>query len=207
MNDILIKAYDSIKEEQRNADSKAYLFIVLISAFLSFFNRTNIGVYSPSELEGIRFIYLIIVIALLLFVMSLIPIYRHTYKRFKKRRGDIEFNIFYWSSISNFLDNNELMEAYKVKYNGDKALSNWEKDLLAQIRVNAEIIERKIYFHKRAFLIIGQLILLFMISVMTFYSFKDSVIVFLIYFVVFEVVFIVSLFKKPKWLFILLQKL
>lgn len=207
MNDILTKAYDTIKEEQRNADNKANLFIVLISAFLSFFNRINISTYSPDELEGIGFIYLTLVLALLLFVMSLIPIYKHTYKRFKKRKEEIEFNIFYWSSISNFLDDNELTEAYKARYNSDKALSDCEKDLLSQIRVNAEIIERKTYFHKRAFIIIGQLILFFMVSVMTYYSFKDSIFAFLIFLLFFETLFIVSLVKKPKWIYNLLQKL
>ena len=139
--------------------------------------------------------------------MSLIPIYKHTYRRFKKRKDDIEFNIFYWSSISNFLDDNEFIEEYKNKYNKEKDLTVIERDLLSQIRVNAEIVERKTYFHKRAFLIIGQLVLLFIISVITFFTFKDSIIAFLIYFIVLETLFIVSLIKKPKWLYKLLQKL
>ena len=167
MSEKLIKAYDIIKEEQRNADNKANLFIVLITAFLSFFNKISVGSYTPEQIEGLNSLYFLIIIPLLLLVVSLIPIYKHSYKRFKNKSVKIDFNLFYWGSISNMENDEELYEKYLQIYGlstGEKELNIEEKHMLSQIRVNSEILERKTYLHKRAFYIIAQLILIFMIS-------------------------------------------
>lgn len=207
MNESLIKAYDIIKEEQRNADNKAYIFILLLSAILTFFNKINIGYVSQEEVEGLMVIYIITIFVLLLLIVSLIPIYKNTYSRFKKKKENIDFNIFYWRSISNLENEVELFNEYTEKYKDNKELTIEEKHLLNQIKVNAEILESKSYLHKRAFFIIGQMILLFLVSVITYYTFKDSIIAALIYLVFFETVYLVGIFKRPTAIYNLLSKL
>ncbi len=207
MNEQLVKAYDLIKEEQRNADTKANIFVVLLTAFLSFFGEINLSTYTPEQIEGIQFLYLVMILPLLLLVVSLMPIYKHTYNRFKKKKELMDFNIFYWRSVSNLDDSDELYNKYLDTYIKNRELSIDEKHLLNQIKVNAEILERKTYLHKRAFFIIGQMILLFMISVLTYFMFADSLIAFGIIFAIFEIIYLVGLFKKPNCLYNLLTKI
>jgi len=203
MDERLYKSYDNIKEEQRNADNKANLFIVLITAFLSFYNKIDVGAYTPEQIKSLNFLYFIIILPLLLLVFSLIPIYKHTYKRFKKKTEKIEFNIFYWGSISNLKDDQELYNKYLDTY-GEKnktELTVEEKHLLSQIKVNAEILERKTHLHKRAFYIIGQLVLVFMVSIFVYFIAKDAIAIFLISLGAIEILFNIFLFKWPKFLF------
>jgi len=130
MNEQLLKAYELIKEEQRNADNKANIFVVLLTAFLSFFDEIKINSYSLQQIEGMRFIYLSVTIPLLLLVVSLIPIYKHTYIRINKKNEDIEFNIFFWGSISNLDNSEELYKKYVDTYKLSNKLSNEEKHIV-----------------------------------------------------------------------------
>ena len=208
MDERLIKSYDIIKEEQRNADNKANLFIILITAFLSFYNKIDVGAYTPEQIEGMNFVYLIIILPLLLLVFSLFPIYKHSYKRFKKKTENIDFNIFYWRSISNLENDEILYNKYLDAYGCEdkKTLTLDEKHILSQIRVNAEILERKTYLHKRAFYIIGQLLLIFMISVFVYFIARNVIVIFLISLSIIEILLNVFLFKWPKFLFQNIEK-
>ena len=49
MREDLIKAYDIIVENQRNADNKAYIFIAVISAFLTFMNEIPLAAFTESQ--------------------------------------------------------------------------------------------------------------------------------------------------------------
>jgi len=68
-------------------------------------------------------------------------------------------------------------------------------------------MERKTFLHKRAFFIIGQLILIFLVSVIIYFTFQDSLVAFAITFIFLETVFLVGIFNKPKFLFRIFKRI
>ncbi len=185
MNDILIKSYDIIKEEQRNSDAKANIFIVIISAFFAFISDIPATLYTQEQLNGMQYLFLFLLLPLLLLVWSLVPIYSNKFN-FRKKKSD-ELNIFYWKSIIQFVDCDVFIEKYSEKYNTKKSEKD-EIDLLKQIYVNANILENKVYTHKIAFYILGHIVLITVLGLIAEYISGYNFWIFLI-FIFFELVY------------------
>ncbi len=162
MNESIVKAYDIIKEEQRNADTKANIFIVIISAVIAFISDIPVTLYTQQQLNGMQYFFLFLLLPLLMLVWSLVPIYSNRFN-FKKKKKE-ELNIFYWKSIIQFDNSNIFVEKYKEKYNRDK-LAQEEIDILNQIYTNANILESKVYTHKTAFYILGHILIFLVLGV------------------------------------------
>lgn len=162
MREELIKAYDIIKEEQRNADNKANIFIVIISATIGFISNIPSSIYSNEELQGIQIFFLFLLVPLVLFVWSLVPIYNSRFI-FKKKRDLENLNIFFWHTIYQYDTDLVFIEKYKDLY-GIKDISKLDNDILKQIFVNASILENKAFTHKMAFYILGHVILIIVLG-------------------------------------------
>lgn len=201
MRDDLVKAYNIIKEEQRNADNKANLFIILITAVITFLGEVPATLFSEEQFGGIQYLFLMLLIPLMFFIISLIPIYNHKYFLRRKivKNQTIELNIFYWKSIYYLQDDTLLCIEYKRKYN-IKDLNNAEIDMLKQIRVNANIMERKSYTHKIAFYLLGQIIILTVLGALYTCILKESRILIFISFIVVQIGYYMYVFGLPSWI-------
>lgn len=162
MREEITKAYDILKEEQRNADNKANLFIIIISAVIAFISEIPISISNQEQLEGSQYLFLLLLIPLLLFIWSLIPIYSDKYL-FRIAQKNNNLNIFYWKSIFEYDTYDDFINAYKSNY-GEENLAVLDKDLLSQIFTNANIMASKSYTHKIAFYILGHIIIFMLLG-------------------------------------------
>lgn len=192
MNDVIVKAYDIVIEQQRNADAKANLFIVLITAFLSYLGSLETK-FQTTNFENIIFLLWLLIIPLVLLILSLLPVYRSSYKFYKKRKKPNNFNIFYWESIAEVESNERFIEIYKTQYNHTK-LEESERNLLIQLRTNSNILCRKTFLHKIAFYILGQILIFFVLSLI--YTFIKHILILIIVLFIFEVLYYLFLFGK-----------
>lgn len=195
MNNQLNKAYDIIKEEQRNADSKANLFIVLITAVISLFGKIPSSMISVEDIAGYQQLLFLMILPLLMLVLSLVPIYRIRDVDNRRPKKDIKMNLFYWQTIIATGTYNDFKEEYNKVYKLESGLTVADEQLLEQIYKNADIMSRKASMHKLAFTIIIQFILLFLVSGATVLLFNSSSIVFWIVLALYEIVIYVP-FKK-----------
>jgi hypothetical protein len=167
------KAYDIIIENQRNADTKANIFIVILTGFLAFIGEIPISVIDITAHEVFQQLYLIMIIPLLMFILSLIPIINHKFKVKLKTKEKITLNIFLWKSIVQFNDSDEFISEFMIRYQIEEC-NQIEKDLLKQIYVNSMILEYKYSAQKFAFFIIIQFILFFLASAVSFLTFGNN---------------------------------
>lgn len=172
MREDLYKSLEIITENQRNADNKAYLFIIIISAFLAYANEVLL--IDASVLKEMSIILFILLITpLFIFILSLFPKYNSDFKICLKKKKNLELNIFYWKSISIFKNEKEFENALKEKYNVE-IIDNISKDLVKQIYTNSMILEFKRKLHVIAFAIIYQLIIIAFIGFIDDYFFNNN---------------------------------
>lgn len=162
MREELIKAYDIVKEEQRNADNKANIFIVIISAFIGFVSNIPISLVNNETLEGMQIFFLFLLVPLVLFVWSLIPIYSDRFI-FGKKKSIEELNIFFWHTIYQCDSESIFIEKFMTTYDA-KNISKSEADILKQIYTNSNILENKSFTHKIAFYILGHVLLIILLG-------------------------------------------
>jgi len=158
VKDELLKSYDIMMEQQNKADGKTQAFIAMLTGVVSFFW----GVQQLSVDVGINEGYQVAVYLLLLpsffFVISLVPVYQDRFvNMFKKKKNtaDIILNIFYWTSISEFKNDDDFISCYQNLYHHEE-LSHYEMSILKQIKVNANILYRKVTYHRIAFMVLMQ---------------------------------------------------
>jgi hypothetical protein len=214
MDDILVKAHDIIIENQRNADTKANIFIILLTGFLTFIDSIPIQINDGNKLVIYQQIYFIMIIPLLLFILSLIPIFSHNFKIKVKQKKPVGFNIFYWRSIAGFKDCDEFIKAYIAKLeNGSKTVSEFDRDLLKQIYVNSMILEYKNSSQRFAFFIITEFLLLFISSTIAYFFFNSNLFVLFGMFIIFNVLsffnvkIILYSSKVIKWVKVRISKI
>jgi hypothetical protein len=186
MNSTIEKAYDIIIENQRNADPKANIFIVLLTGFLAFIGKIPVSIIDTNTQEAYQQFYLIMVIPLILFVMSLIPIINHKFKFRLNTKEKLELNIFHWKSIVKYKNDDTFILDYINIYKLDDC-SRAEIDLLKQIYVNSMILEYKFSIQNYAFFIIIQFIIVFLSSMIAFLSFNSDPYCVLISMIIIEV--------------------
>lgn len=161
----IIKAYDIIVENQRNADRKAHIFIVVLSAFLTFMNDIPLSSFPESQKDSIIYIFYITLLPLLFFLLSLIPKYNNNFNLKILIKNELKLNIFYWKSIINTHGVSELIQEYQERYQV-KELSNLERDILSQIFTNANILEYKRRLHSFAFFFLNQFMIIISVSIL-----------------------------------------
>lgn len=196
MKEEIVKAYDIVIEQLRNADSKANLFIVLITAFLSYLGTIQI-VDDVSNYNGTLILLWFLIAPLILLIVSLLPIYQTNFISFKKRKKISNVNIFYWESISNVESDSDFIDLFINQYNIPK-LSEAEKYLLIQLKINSNILSRKAFIHGIAFYILGQILIFFIISLVYYVNFLNQIILLIIFFVILEVLYYFFLFGKKS---------
>lgn len=193
MKEDLEKSREIIVENQRNADSKANIFIILLSGFIAFIGKIPLNVSNNEELLSAQLVYFVMFLPLILFILSLIPVYNQNFKIKIKTKEKLELNIYYWKSIAIYNSFELLVNAFKEKY-GISSLTTIEIDLLNQIYVNSMILEHKNSAQRFAFVIIIQFLLLFISSSISFFFFKSNVIIAVGLFVLLDVM---SYFNRP----------
>ena len=207
MNDILVKAHEIIIENQRNADTKANIFIVLLTGVLTFINKVPIQVSDGSDIIVYQQLYFIMVIPLLMFILSLIPIFNHNFIIKIRQKKPIDLNIFYWRSIASYKDCDELIRVFTSKLEGNaQPLTSIDKDLMKQIYVNSMILEYKNSSQRFAFFIITEFLLLFISSTIAYFLFSSNLYVLLGLFIavnglsIFNVKIVLYFSKIIKWI-------
>lgn len=187
LDEILIKAYDIIKEEQRNADNKAYIFIGLITLVVSAFGKIPSTGYSPAELSGFLMFVFILLLPLILLVISLIPVYKVKIFLAKKSTDYEELNVFYWRTIIQNRTIKHFTQKYYEKYNID--LDSLNNDLIDQIYQNAKIMSTKASLHEFAFNILVHILIFLFSSIWTIALSSSNTLMFFIVFVVIELLY------------------
>jgi|GEM_PF-5675422 len=193
MRDEIVKAYDIIIENQRNADNKSYIFIIVLSAFLTFMSEITLSTFSDNERVVLQYIFYLNIIPLLFFIISLIPKYSNNYKTKMKDSKFNNFNLYFWRSIL-MCDSKQALidktiEQYKIKN-----LSCAERDLLRQIYVNALILENKISLQMFAFFFINQFIIIIFISIIGFTILNGNIFFTGLLFFIIEILFLIKTF-------------
>ena len=149
MKNILIKSYDILKEEQRNADNKAYIFIGLLTAIIGVFGKVPVNGLSDNGMETLMQILLFLLIPLLSLVYSLIPRYNAKLFLGTKDKNIGQMNLYYWKTIFQIDNYDELICKVEEKYNCK--LNEDEVDLVSQIYANVKIMSTKATLHIFAF--------------------------------------------------------
>lgn len=183
----LIKAFDIIIENQRNSDTKAYTFILIISAFLTFMNQIPLQGFDLKTQEHIQYTFLITLIPLLFFIFSLRPKFSSQYRLLRFKRKESPLNIFYWGSISVYENEEKFFNAFHFIYT-PVSLDRYEEGLLKQIYVNANILESKKVFQSFAFFFINQFCLLLFCLLIGFLFLAQNVLLTFILILVSEVI-------------------
>lgn len=174
MNEYLNKAYDIIVENQRNADTKANVFIVLLTGFLTFVGKFPLSLLDNSSQTLFEKLYIAMLLPLVLLILSLIPIVNDAYKiKFRSWRN-IPLNIYHWKSVAQYKCFDDFCSDYLTKYEVKKC-EKTQIDLLKQIYVNAMILEYKFSTQKLAFFVIIQFIVLFFSFAVGFISFNNNI--------------------------------
>lgn len=200
MNDKLIKSYDLVKEEQRNADSKANLFIVLITAVISFFGKIPSSMIDVNDITGYQQLLFLMILPLLMLVLSLVPIYRIKVASKNKAKKENKLNLFYWETIVGTGTYDDFKKEYVTIYEVKSSVSVEDEHLLEQIFKNADIMHRKASIHKIAFTIIIQFILLFLTSGVTVLVFNSSTTAFWWMLIAYELAIYVPFRKLFLWI-------
>lgn len=201
MDEKLLKAFDIVKEEQRNADTKANLFIVLITAVITFFGKIPTTMINVDDIAGYQQLLFLMILPMLMLVLSLVPIYKIKSNNKRKPKKENTLNLFYWQTIINSGNFNEFLKEYKKAFKVTEPLSVEDEHILDQIYKNSDIMDRKASIHKLAFTIIIQFILLFFISGITVLVFRSSQLVFWLLLAANEIVIYVP-FKRIRNYFI-----
>ena len=136
--------------------------------------------------------FLLLLVPLVLFVWSLIPIYNSRFI-FKKKRDLEDLNVFYWHTIYQYDTDLTFIEKYKDLY-GINNVSKLDNDILKQIFVNASILENKTYTHKMAFYILGHVILIIVLGFVAEYLIGYNIWMAII-FLLFEIIYTEKIFK------------
>lgn len=173
INQTIEKAYEIIIENQRNADTKANIFIVLLSGFLAFIGNIPVTIIDNNSQNEYQQIFLIMALPLVFFIMSLIPIVNHKFKFKLKTREKLDLNIFHWKSIIQYKDDETFILDFLNSYKLGEC-SRAEIDLLKQVYVNSMILEYKFSIQKYAFFLIIQFIIIFLSSVIAILSFDSN---------------------------------
>ncbi len=163
MNKKLVKAYDIIKDEQRNADNKAYIFVLLIGGILGYVTTTPM----PTEMIDIGgFTIFIILLAIpeLLLLYSLVPKY-NVNENLDSKEYNLPFNLFFWKSFVKYQHNRDFINDYMVIYK-DYSINQYGLDMLEQVFKNAKIMHRKSILHKISLLFISFIVYLFALSML-----------------------------------------
>lgn len=140
INDGLLKAFDSIMEQQKKMDDKAYIFIGLLILIFSFVNK---------DWDNIRTITWLLVIIAVPLILSLIPIANPLAVKLLsiiingKKLDDI--NIFYYFDLYK-LEMKDFIESFKKEYD-EQTISRYDEKLIEQILVNAKILKVKVFWH------------------------------------------------------------
>lgn len=203
MNENLFKAYDIVKEEQRNADTKANIFIVLITAVITLFGKIPTAMINVEDVEGYQQLLFLMILPMLMLVLSLVPIYKIKNNVKRKPKKDNTLNLYYWQTIVNTGNFNDFIEEYKRVFKVNEPLSIEDEHILDQIYKNSDIMDRKASIHKLAFTIIIQFILLFLIIGLTVLMFKSSLQVFWVLLVISEMVIYIPF--KRVWRFLIIK--
>lgn len=200
MKEILYKSFEIIVENQRNADGKSNLFIVLITAFLTFMGEIPLGFISEEERSVILWFFMIMVIPLLIFIISLIPLYSDKYRFINRNKHNETLNLFYWKTITYFKNSDDFEKEIQNRY-AILELDTIEEDLIQQIYANAMILEYKKQLHKLAFSIIYQFVIIMIVAVISYFVFKQNPYLTIVLLVIVELVVlnkIYGLYSKVK---------
>lgn len=187
MKEEIVKAYDIVIEQQRNADSKANLFIVLITAFLSFLSTTNIE-YTEDNYRGTVILLWFLIVPLIMLILSLFPIYNSSFAFLTRYKNVTDVNIYYWESIAKIKKSKDFINLFKKQYKFE-ILSEADEKLLLQLKANSNILHRKVILHKIAFYILGQILILFILSLIFCFLKIDSNLILFFFIIVLELIF------------------
>lgn len=162
MKEILCKSYDILKEEQRNADNKAYIFIGLLTAVIGIFGEVPVNGLGDNGMETLMQMLLFLLVPLFLLIYSLIPRYNAKLFLGEKEKNPEPFNIYYWKTIVQLKDKSEFISKIEDKYK--KELIEDEVDLVCQIYANVKIMSTKASLHILAFSILTHIVVFFLSS-------------------------------------------
>lgn len=168
MKVILEKSYDILKEEQRNADNKAYIFIGLLTAVIGIFGEVPVNGLGDNGMETLMQMLLLFLVPLLLLIYSLIPRYNAKLYLGEKEKKPESFNIYYWKTIVQLKNKSEFVSKIEEKYKIE--LCDDELDLVSQIYANVKIMSTKASLHMLAFSILTHIVV-FLLSVFLFLAF------------------------------------
>lgn len=187
MKEILIKSYDIIKEEQRNADSKAYIFIGLLTAVIGIFGKVPVNGLDVNSTQTVMQMLLLLLLPLLLLIISLIPRYDAKLFISTKDKNLKPMNLYYWKTLTQFIMLSDLIksieEKYKVKLNTD------EIDLTSQIHSNVKIMSTKAAFHELAFSILYHISMFVFSAILFLTTGLLSIVWFFVIFVLLELLY------------------
>lgn len=161
MIDILLKSHEMIQEQQRKADSKSYIFIILQGSVLSFIWSMVKDYSDLVMILGALIIIFLILVSISLLVVSIVPIYSSKPKVLTSN-NDAKINVFYWKTML-YSSVDVLVTKIKEKY-GKSFLSEYELDLIKQVYANSQIMSRKARLQKAAMIVTLNLLLLLSFS-------------------------------------------
>jgi len=159
----LEKSYDIMMQLQNRFDSRAHVFIVFYGVTLTYAFTYVLPIISERNLLGYRSIEFCLLIAMMLLIISLVPIYNVNFlQMIIKSKGTVkvnDINIYYYKSVSRLSSTLKFQETLLDVFNWNK-LSESEKQLSAQIKANADILQWKTLLHNSSFILIGELLML-----------------------------------------------
>jgi len=162
MNVNLSKAHDIIKEEQRNSDNKAYIFVVLLGGILGYVATMSIPANSI-DIAGFSVFIIFLAISIILLLYSLVPKY-YVDETKDSIDYDIPLNIYFWKSFVKYNSVDSFTRTYMSVYKEYK-LDKYGLDLLEQIYKNAKIMHRKSLLHRISLMFIMFLVYIFVIGI------------------------------------------
>lgn len=171
IKDVLNKSYDILKEEQRNADNKAYIFIGLLTAVIGIFGQVPINGLGENGIEMLMQMLLFLLIPLFLLLYSLIPRYNAKLYLAKKDKTIGPLNLYYWKTIIQMDSRKVFFGVVQEKY--DCKMNEDEKDLASQIYENVKIMSTKASLHILAFFFLIHIVI-FVFSSYLFLAFGFS---------------------------------
>lgn len=197
MKDILNKSYDILKEEQRNADNKAYIFVGLLTAVIGFFGKVPINGLGDNGMETLMQMQLFLLIPLFLLIYSLIPRYNAKLFLGTKDKTIGSLNVYYWKTIVQLVDLDEFTSKLEEKY--DCKLNEDEIDLVSQIFANVKIMSTKATLHILAFFcLIHFVILIFASYLFLAFGLSNYIWLAVIWFIIEFIYWLVPFLKNRK---------
>ncbi|OHE40028.1 MAG: hypothetical protein A2Y16_06595 [Tenericutes bacterium GWF2_57_13] len=200
MKDELVKSYDIMMELQNKVDTKAQIFIAILTSVVSFFwGIQQLSAFSNIT-EGYQLAVYLLLLPVFFFVLSLVPVYMDRFAglfRKQKDTSDIVLNLFYWTSISEFKNAHDFISSYQTLY-AHPQLSPYEDSILKQIKVNANILCRKVTYHRIAFFLLVQ-DLLFTGSIVIYYILHGtSPLLYIVILVIIEAAYLVGMVMNHR---------